>query len=314
MKKHCIILAVTLILIITGLIGCIEEEKGSIVIKGKGTFSTIQDAIDNASNSDTILVYQGVYKETITIDKSLSLVAVNKNSITISYPENETETSIIKIKEGNCSIDGFMIISYNSSIQLRGIEVTSSNNKITNNTIQDTYYGIYQEKSNNNTISNNMIYNTSTGLSLKYSNNNKIISNNLSGNYEYGIYAQYQSNKNLFNLNILSKNTNGMRLKSSIQNTIKENIIKDSRQRGIYLCCGARENTIFNNSLINNWLSADDHYDNQWYFNNIGNYWDDYKDKYPGAIDEDNDGFWDSPYVIYQNTMDLFPLVQSIKI
>ena len=59
---------------------------------------------------------------------------------------------------------------------------------------------------------------------------------------------------------------------------------------------------------------VDKPFNNQWYFNNIGNYWDDYKDKCPGAIDKNNDGFWDSPYVIYQNKMDLFQLVQSIKI
>ena len=313
MKKQFISLVITFVLIITVFVGCINKE-GSIVIKGKGSFNSIQDAIDSASNYDTIIVYKGVYKETITIDKSISLVAVNKKSATISYPENETEMSIIKINEDNCSIDGFIIIGYNSSIQLRGIEVTSSNNTIKNNTIQYTYYGIYQENSNNNTISNNMIYNTDTGLSMKYSNNNKILSNNLSRNYEYGIYAQYQSNNNIFNLNILLENANGIRLKSSQKNTIEKNIINNSSQMGIYLCCGARDNIIFNNSLINNNPNADDHYDNLWYYNNVGNYWDDYKDKYPDVIDENSDGFWDTPYILYQDTKDLFPLVKSIKI
>jgi len=286
MKKYFITLGITLVLIITGLIGCIEEEKGNIVIKGKGNFNAIQSAIDNSSDGDSIIIYEGTYYE--------------------------TEISIIKIIRDNCSIDGFMIIGNSSSTQLTGIEIMSSNDNITNNTIQNTYYGISQQNSNNNTISKNMIYNTNTGLSMRYSNNNKIISNNFSNNYEYGIYTQYQSNNNIFNLNIISENVNGIRIKSSRYNIIENNIIYNSKQRGIYLCCGATNNTVFKNSLINNWLSADDHYDNQWYFDNVGNYWDDYNDKYPGVIDENNDGFWDTPYIIHEENMDLYPLVHQM--
>lgn len=312
MKKYFITLGISLVLIITGLIGCIEEEKGNIVIKGKGNFNTIQRAIDNASDGDSIIIYEGTYYETIIINKSISLIAADKKSAIIKYSGNETEISIIKINRDNCSIDGFMIIGNSSSTQLTGIEIMSSNDNITNNTIQNTYYGISQQNSNNNTISKNMIYNTNTGLSMRYSNNNKIISNNFSNNYEYGIYTQYQSNNNIFNLNIISENVNGIRIKSSRYNIIEKNIINNSKQRGIYLCCGATNNTVFKNSLINNWLSADDHYDNQWYFDNVGNYWDDYNDKYPGVIDENNDGFWDTPYIIHEENMDLYPLVHQM--
>ena len=34
------------------------------------------------------------------------------------------------------------------------------------------------------------------------------------------------------------------------------------------------------------------------------NYWDDYEEKYPDAKDENEDGFWDDPYIIYQHTSD----------
>ena len=46
---------------------------------GIGNYTTIQDAIDNASNDDTVYVHNGIYSEEIIIDKPINLVGSDKN-------------------------------------------------------------------------------------------------------------------------------------------------------------------------------------------------------------------------------------------
>ena len=44
-----------------------------------GEYSYIQDAIDNASNWDTVFVYNGTYYENVVIDKSIELIGENRD-------------------------------------------------------------------------------------------------------------------------------------------------------------------------------------------------------------------------------------------
>ena len=54
------------------------------------------------------------------------------------------------------------------------------------------------------------------------------------------------------------------------------------------------------------WNAIDD-ISNQWDNGNIGNYWDDYLEKYPEA--KKIDGIWDTPYVITDYVVDRYPLL-----
>jgi hypothetical protein len=42
-----------------------------------------------------------------------------------------------------------------------------------------------------------------------------------------------------------------------------------------------------------------------------GNYWSDYKEKYPNATELDESGIWSTPYVIDENNTDNYPLIHS---
>ena len=302
--------------------GCIEEETGNTKIVGKGYFDSIQNAIDTASNGDEIIVYQGIYYETLTINKSISLIAVEKNSTIIHYTGNETDMSIIEINEDNCTIDGFLIIGNNEStnskpfesLSSNGIKIKSNNNIIINNTIQGFYYGIYLDNSNNILLSNNKILNNDNGIYTVHSMNDIILSNNITKNSIYGVYLTSQSDDNLFKYNQIFQNNVGLRIKGSKINKFENNLVQNNDDIGFYFCCGAINNIVFNNSIIDNNPNVDDRYNNQWYYNNVGNFWSDYKSNYPNSIDENNDGFWDTPYTIYEDTKDLFPLMKSIII
>ena len=97
-------------------------------------YQFIQDGINNASNGDTIYVFNGVYTETIQISKSLILTSENKNDTILQagYGEN-----IIFIHADAVVIESFTFRPTNndSSFEVRAIVCEESRDVI----IRDNY-------------------------------------------------------------------------------------------------------------------------------------------------------------------------------
>lgn len=67
-------------------ISCAFKPSGkTLYVGGNGSnnYTTIQDAIDNASYGDTIFVYNGTYYENVVIHKSIKLMGENKSTMII---------------------------------------------------------------------------------------------------------------------------------------------------------------------------------------------------------------------------------------
>lgn len=99
---------------------------------GSAMYMRIQDAINNASNGDTILVYNGTYYENVIVGKSLTLRGENKTTTIINGSGNG---DVITIQANDTSIYNFTITGsghnwYDSGI---GIGNFYKNNNITNN-------------------------------------------------------------------------------------------------------------------------------------------------------------------------------------
>ncbi|HID25470.1 MAG TPA: hypothetical protein EYP23_03295 [Thermoplasmata archaeon] len=277
--------------------GCIENQynkniKSGVSIQGKGSYPSLQSAIDNASDGDTITVNPGVYHETLRINKSVNLIGAGVEKTTITCKNNVSSgVTIIEIAAGNCTIEGFTVTSSvnETGPPVTGFRVTSSNNHISNNTISNCTYGIYMYRgAENNTVSHNTILNN-----------------------QYGIYLFPGADSNvIFGNNVLNNTRYGVRVKGK-NNRVFKNIISHNNL-GVYMCCGSGDNIVYRNVFAQNRENAkDDRVSNIWSKDGVGNYWDDYT-----GIDADGDGIGDTPYSIsgYGKRKDEYPLVEPPQI
>jgi len=218
---------------------------------GPGNYSRIQDAIDNASDGDTVFVFDdsSPYYENIIINKSISLVGEDRNNTVIDGGGNG---DVVTVTADWLNISGFTI--RNCSNYDHGIIIDSTNNNtIKGNTISDNAIGIYQVLSINNTISDNHI----------------------SSNIFWGIGLDIGANYNTISGNIISDNSIGLFLHHSNNNKITGNYIISNRDYGINLNFLCNKSTISNNNYDKRDYSKGDNIIYNNYFYNNNNAWDD---------------------------------------
>lgn len=93
---------------------------------GPGNYSKIQDAVDNASDGNTVFVYDdsSPYYEHVTIDKSITLLGENR--VTTIIDANMTGSPIV-LEAGNVMVQGFTIQnSGNQCYENAGIFIRNS--------------------------------------------------------------------------------------------------------------------------------------------------------------------------------------------
>jgi len=146
----------------------------------------------------------------------------------------------------NCIISGF-----HTGILLW----ESSNNTITNNTVESNEYGISLEVlSKNNTIYGNTANkNSFCGIQLRqYSASNRVINNTANSNAMYGIYLQYYSDNSTVIGNTANSNSvHGIYMKYVLSNYIINNTLNSNAKSGLHLL-GYSYNRIAGNKANSN--------------------------------------------------------------
>jgi parallel beta-helix repeat protein len=145
---------------------------------------------------------------------------------------------------------------------------------------------------------------------------------NIITNSGTGIYLQIARNNAVYG-NRLEHCECAIKLSSAYENVILGNDVTDSVNQGIYFFC-SDENTLHHNNFINNqkqatevhevywWATMNDSYyseHNAWDNGEAGNFWSDYR-----GSDADGDGIGDTPYAVYENYTDRYPLMQPFDI
>jgi parallel beta-helix repeat protein len=312
MKKTFALLLVLVFL--TGLIVFLPVNADSRTIIVPDDYGSIQEAIDNASEGDTIFVKRGVYVENPVVNKSVSLVGEDRDATVIDV------TAGLKVQSNFVNITGLTIYD-----GYHGITVSSNSCRIFGNKITDSQVGIALISAYGNVIAENTFQNIglSAAIQLSYSYNNLVQYNYINSCTE-GIQVREGSSNNTVSDNLVSDCQDvairllgsgvGHRWYGPDGNTIMRNNISYSRVgTTVY---GSNYNVISNNNYVNNTIqfSAGEDYLLTWGGNRSvntidKNYWSDYE-----GIDSTGDGVGDSPYVIDEYNQDNHPLINPAQI
>jgi parallel beta-helix repeat protein len=219
------------------------------------------------------------------------IIVDSLGSLNINDSEINSDGSDISVSRGSqLHIENSILNGFHGS----GISILCDQAIIKDNIIKNCYIGIdIRNSSSNHQIIGNTITNTRRAI--------------VPGSGWYSENILIQNNRII---NALSKG-----IETDISNSfITGNVFKDIWGHPISIMPLpenlASGNLIYNNIIIN-CGSPNDSKNNLWYYNNSGNYWSDYLDKYPSAMEHlSYPGIWSIPYDIGGgNNKDIYPLI-----
>ena len=241
MKRKCLAIGIILLFIGMNIIPSTAQnnEKPSIPTSngkwlyvggdGPGNYTRIQDAIDNASDGDTVFVYSGMYNERLWILNVISLFGESRNTTIITCPSSNG--SLIYLYADGITITGFTLVSKTNSYRYIDRIISNQNDHIENITISKNILYTTSTDSINlrdcsySTISDNIFYlNVSVGIYMQISSNCTITNNLFNGNPDgaHGIYF-YRCRDTLISNNSFNSNEGGLAMTWSESNTISKN-------------------------------------------------------------------------------------------
>jgi len=209
---------------------------------GPNNYTKIQDAINDAHDGDTIFVYYGIYNESIIMNKSVSLIGIDKNE---NKPiVNGGNSTAIHILSDNCSVEYLKIISKSD----KTVEISSSSVSIENCSIKNCQQGdgegVDMRKSRNTKIAHNEIYEVGDGLFIYKCSECAIHNNTFYDTHLLSIYARYLDGSN-----------------------ISDNIIKGGFYGSLWLI-ESSNNSIYGN-IFNGGIEVDDCSHDKFYKNHL---------------------------------------------
>jgi parallel beta-helix repeat protein len=155
---------------------------------GPVNYTTIQDAIDDASDGDTIYVYSGTYFEDVKINTSIVLQGEDKESTIIYGGGFGSGDAVVYVSANNVEITRFSIRNSCPYWPGAGIELKSNEQCIiTDNILSDCFIGIRTFLASDSTIKMNTIFYNDIGIYVQGSKRNTITRNTMQDN-QCGMY------------------------------------------------------------------------------------------------------------------------------
>jgi len=274
-------------------------------------YTTIQAAINQANDGDTVFVRAGTYYEHVVVNRTVALVGENRDTTII---DGSYVGIVVNITRDGVNISSFTIRRsgttwniggppYGAGIYMRNVtDCTISRNKLT----QDAAGVQLEFGADGNVIANNTMTSVGLGLGTFDASWNSFACNNITSNGR-GLGLNVNSDYNVIASNRITALEWVIALHACHYNNITDNYVANG-QIGIYLP-DSSYNRICHNHIVNNKQQASvegfpSHF-NYWNdgYPSGGNYWNDY-----AGVDADRDGLGDTPYVIDGNNIDNYPL------
>ncbi|MHC1588734.1 MAG: NosD domain-containing protein, partial [Methermicoccaceae archaeon] len=208
---------------------------GAATIHVPDDYTTIQQAVSNASAGDVIVVRDGTYIGGVDVSKQLTITSENGSDACIV--DGNGSKRVFLLEADGVRLEGFTVKNASSDFG-SGISVYSNGTYLTGNHIMGNDYGIHLYGSYNSYIMSNQISNNGLGVYIGSSHNTTIMDNNITSSRDDGIYLAYSSN-----------------------NTIASNHLTNNSWFGICLS-SSHDNRVMNNTLVNDGLSVEDSYQN----------------------------------------------------
>ncbi|MCK5300955.1 MAG: right-handed parallel beta-helix repeat-containing protein [Thermoplasmatales archaeon] len=191
---------------------------------GPNNYTRIQDAIDYASDWDTVFVYTGSYYENVLVNKSISLIGEDRN---LTFIDGSGSGDVVFVSADYITISGFMIQNGGLEFPNGGIHTRSNYSTISGNNIENNFYGIVMFFSDNiDIIGNTITDNNQCGIYLEGSSNNNILGNFINSQPFNGVGLWNSSNNNIIYENtIINNKYSGIRMLETFSNIITKNMI-----------------------------------------------------------------------------------------
>jgi len=200
-----------------------KAESNTIVVPDD--YVSIQEAIDNAAEGDTVFVKEGTYNENLTINKSLSLIGENSHTTII---DGGNAGTAVLIRGDRVNVTGFTVKNgesptpdhYMAPDKTHGIHLLQvSYCNVSSNNVEYNGYGIWLYGSSDNYIRGNNSTNNWDGIRLEVSYSNQITGNKVAAN-RYGVRFDSSSNNTLRNNNLKDNTDNFLIAEDSFVNNV----------------------------------------------------------------------------------------------
>lgn len=217
-------------------------------------FLTIQEAINNATNGDTIFVRNDTYYEHVVVNRSVSLVGEDVGTTIIDGSNTGHVFYIVSddVRITDLTVKNSGNLSYpdlDAGICLDGrTGCIISGNRFINN----GFCGVSLLHSNQNTISHNNFSSEGWGGIHLLESSRNIVSRNMIADKYGGVNGHVSSNYNNITENAISDSTYGMFWHASNFNNFCGNNLSIIAVEGIWLQDQVNYNVIAENSFLNN--------------------------------------------------------------
>jgi parallel beta-helix repeat protein len=285
---------------------------------------------------------------TITVQANNVLIlgfTVTGNSMGIGFDEFVADDAL-QVPSG-CTVTGNNI---ENNFEM-GITAAYGDNLVIsgNNMTRNYFYGVYISSSNSIVSDNNISGNYHAGIVVDSCSNVTVSGNSITGNSDQNITDEYRGGLRLgrdgpfyvYGNNITDNQGYGVEFSTYCNNATvhKNNIVRNSIGVKLFnfpldgnASLIGSGNVVYHNNLVDNsqqavveqtWMYAVN-FENytggngtdvvSWDNGKEGNYWSDYQSRYPDASAPFLSGVGDTPYVIDENNVDRYPLMQTVDI